>query len=68
MQTRKWTDKDGQDRYSTEVVLARFRGEIIMLDSKLETEQGASGHAPPATQAATPGDLDDEIPFSPMRD
>jgi single-strand DNA-binding protein len=32
--TRKWQDKDGQDRYSTEVVLNRFRGELTMLDGR----------------------------------
>ena len=32
LQTRKWTDKEGQERYSTEVVLQRFRGELTMLD------------------------------------
>jgi single-strand DNA-binding protein len=32
LQTRKWTDNSGQDRYSTEVVLQRFRGELTMLD------------------------------------
>ena len=32
LQTRKWTDQQGQDRYSTEVVLQRFRGELTMLD------------------------------------
>src|ERR1700735_4620748 len=31
LQTRKWTDKDGAERYSTEVVLQRFRGELVML-------------------------------------
>jgi single-strand DNA-binding protein len=32
LQTRKWTDNQGQERYSTEVVLQRFRGELTMLD------------------------------------
>jgi single-strand DNA-binding protein len=32
LQTRKWTDQQGQERYSTEVVLQRFRGELTMLD------------------------------------
>ncbi|HXP30920.1 MAG TPA: single-stranded DNA-binding protein [Stellaceae bacterium] len=32
LQTRKWTDNSGQERYSTEVVLQRFRGELTMLD------------------------------------
>ena len=33
LQTRKWTDQNNQERYSTEVVLQRFRGELTMLDS-----------------------------------
>ena len=32
LQTRKWTDQGGQERYSTEIVLQRFRGELTMLD------------------------------------
>lgn len=34
LQTRKWTDKEGQERYTTEIVLQRFRGELVMLDSR----------------------------------
>jgi single-strand DNA-binding protein len=34
LQTRKWTDKDGQERYSTEVVLQKFRGELTMLGGR----------------------------------
>ena len=34
LQTRKWTDQSGQERYTTEVVLQRFRGELTMLDSR----------------------------------
>jgi single-strand DNA-binding protein len=36
LQTRKWQDQSGQDRYSTEVVLQKYRGELQMLDSKGE--------------------------------
>ena len=39
IQTRKWTDQSGADRYSTEVVLQRFRGELVLLDSR----EGGSG-------------------------
>lgn len=53
LQTRKWTNKDGQDRYTTEVVLQRFRGELVMLGDKGERQV--------AVKAAA--DLDDEIPF-----
>lgn len=34
LQTRKWTDKDGAEKYTTEVVLQRFRGELTMLDGR----------------------------------
>src|ERR1700675_4603285 len=34
LQTRKYTDKDGAEKYSTEVVLQRFRGELVMLDTR----------------------------------
>jgi len=70
LQTRKWTDQSGVEKYTTEVVLQNFRGELTMLDTRGggETagpggyEEGASagfGGAP----APAGGDLDDEIPF-----
>src|SRR5579859_1677464 len=34
LQTRKWTDNTGQERYTTEVVLQKFRGELTMLDGR----------------------------------
>jgi single-strand DNA-binding protein len=36
IQTRKWTDQSGQEKYSTEVVLQKFRGELTMLDGRGE--------------------------------
>jgi len=51
---RKWTDQQGQDKYSTEIVLNRFRGDLQMLDSK----GGGEERREPA-----PADLDDEVPF-----
>ncbi|WP_341701937.1 single-stranded DNA-binding protein [Ferrovibrio sp.] len=42
LQTRKWTDKDGQEKYTTEVVLQRFRGELTMLDGRGEGGGGGS--------------------------
>ena len=42
IQTRKWTDQSGNDRYTTEIVLQRFRGELVLLDSR---EGGAGGGA-----------------------
>ncbi len=43
LQTRKWTDQQGQDRYSTEVVLQRFRGELTMLDGARGGEPDSAG-------------------------
>src|SRR5712671_7024186 len=36
LQTRKYTDKDGAEKYSTEIVLQKFRGELVMLDGRSE--------------------------------
>jgi len=44
LQTRKWTDKDGQEKYSTEVVLQNFRGELTMLDGRNGGEGGSGGN------------------------
>ena len=64
LQTRKWTDKDGIEKYSTEVVLQRFRGELVMLDTKGEGGGGAriSG-ASDAPASFERSEMDDEIPF-----
>jgi single-strand DNA-binding protein len=43
LQTRKWTDQQGQERYSTEVVLQRFRGELTMLDGRSGGGDGGGG-------------------------
>jgi len=60
LQTRKWQDQSGNDRYSTEVVLPAYRGEIKMIGPK-----GDNGGDAPANDAPrpAPADLDDEIPF-----
>ncbi|MGB0572147.1 MAG: single-stranded DNA-binding protein [Alphaproteobacteria bacterium] len=74
LQTRKWTDQSGQEKYTTEVVLQRFRGEMVMLDSRGGGGGGGYDSAPahdqqPAMAAGGGGglgggdDLDDEIPF-----
>lgn len=39
LQTRKWQDQNGNDRYTTEIVLQKFRGELVLLDSR----EGGSG-------------------------
>ena len=43
LQTRKWTDKDGAEKYSTEVVLQNFRGELTMLDGRSGGGSGGFG-------------------------
>ena len=40
LQTRKWQDQSGQDKYSTEVVLQKFRGELQMLDARGQGGEG----------------------------
>ena len=74
IQTRKWTDQSGNDRYTTEVVLQRFRGELVLLDpagggggrgafndefDDAPASRGASRPQP----AAFDSDLDDDVPF-----
>ena len=70
LQTRKWTDQQsGQDKYTTEVVLQRYRGELTLLGSKPDnqinneynkSEIDQSSESPVSNIAS---DLDDEIPF-----
>ena len=76
LQTRKYTDKDGVEKYSTEVVLQGFNSQLTMLDSRRDGGGGAdasedsfgSQGAMPARKPAMAGagkrgDMDDEIPF-----
>ncbi len=75
LQTRKWTDNTGAEKYTTEVVLQRFRGDLTMLDSRGGGGGGMGGGAPddmgPSSgggmgggrPSGGGGDLDDEIPF-----
>jgi single-strand DNA-binding protein len=69
LQTRKWTDQQGAEKYTTEVVLQRFRGELQMLDTRSgggdydEQYGGSPSAAPSSAPAGPPDDLDDEIPF-----
>jgi single-strand DNA-binding protein len=43
LQTRKWTDQQGQERYTTEVVIGRFNGQLTMLDGRGGSESGGFG-------------------------
>ena len=71
LQTRKWTDNSGVEKYTTEVVLQRFRGELTMLDAKGEggsssmgATEGPDEDAPRMSGPPRKGaELDDEIPF-----
>jgi single-strand DNA-binding protein len=66
LQTRKYTDKDGAEKYSTEIVLQKYRGELTMLDGRGDSDRSDR----PAMAGASEGgrsferaELDDEIPF-----
>lgn len=64
LKTRKWSDQNGQDRYSTEIVLRKFDGKIILLGNRQEQE--APNHSQTSVSVSSQpvaDDLDDEIPF-----
>lgn len=61
LQTRKWTDQSGIEKYSTEVVLQNFGGTLVMLN-KVERDEESATPAPRQT-AASPLLDDDTIPF-----
>ena len=78
LQTRKWQDKDGQDRYTTEVVLQNYEGNLTMLDGRGDNQGGGFGGGQSSGGdfgqsgpsgggfgggAPSGGDIDDEIPF-----
>ena len=77
LQTRKWQDQSGQDRYSTEVVLQGFNGTLTMLDGRGEGGGGGGGMSSGSDQGgyggggggggggsrSPAGEIDDEIPF-----
>jgi single-strand DNA-binding protein len=54
LQSRKWVEQGGQERYTTEIVLGQYRGELTMLDGGKPREPAMSGAV---------NDLDDAIPF-----
>ena len=76
LETRKWTDQSGQEKYTTEIVLRPFRGELTMLDSRNDAgggnfgggndmgqSQSSGGSAQSQQQAPVMDDFEDEIPF-----
>jgi single-strand DNA-binding protein len=62
LQTRKWQDQSGNERYSTEVVLARFRGELTLIGGKGEAGDAPANDGPRRLPSKAPADFD-EIPF-----
>lgn len=65
LKTRKWVDQAGTERYTTEVVLSGFNGQLIMLGSPNGASRGERVPASRTPEPASAGgaDLDDEIPF-----
>lgn len=66
LETRKWTDQSGVDKYSTEVVLRPYKSELTMLDSRNEQNSGSTfnDYQPKNNQSQIVDELeDDEIPF-----
>ena len=67
IQTRKWEDQTGNDRYSTEIVMQGFGSQLVMLDDKPKDDGEQQREAPPPAQQPEGGriPLDDEIPWAP---
>ena len=78
LQTRKWTDQSGVEKYTTEIVLQRYRGELTMLGGRSDNQGGGypdsipsqssnqgAGQAQQQASVAPPmgNDLDDDVPF-----
>tara|TARA_R110000772_G_scaffold146728_1_gene257074 strand:+ start:126 stop:563 length:438 start_codon:yes stop_codon:yes gene_type:complete len=63
LQTRKWQDQSGADRYSTEIVLQGFDGTLTMLDGKPQGDDRREGGGGQGGQQQDRYELDDEVPF-----
>lgn len=61
--TRKWADRDGVERYTTEVVVGGYSGGIRLLDSAARDGAGRSAAAPASEPQPSPEDFDDDVPF-----
>ncbi|SIP74795.1 Single-stranded DNA-binding protein (fragment) [Xenorhabdus innexi] len=75
MQTRKWQDQQGQDRYTTEIVVNPIGGTMQMLGNRQGGQQGQQSHSgqawkspqqPQQPQQEPPMDFDDDLPFAPV--
>ena len=74
LETRKWQDQSGQDRYTTEVVLRPYNGTLTLLDGRRDGDGGGSGGDYDGGSGGGSGygsggrpssDIDNEIPFAP---
>jgi len=73
LETRKWQDQSGQDRYTTEIGLRPYRGELTLLDGRSDSSGGGYGgdqggydsgsSSGGSFGSSAPSDMDDEIPF-----
>jgi len=72
LQTRKWTDNSGVDRYSTEIIIGRFRGDILLLDSRPDVAESTDALEDKPVEVkleqktfdpSKPTAEDDDIPF-----
>ncbi|MDR2412112.1 MAG: single-stranded DNA-binding protein [Holosporales bacterium] len=71
LQTRRWQDANGVERYTTEIIVARYRGELTILDGRSTTspggtERGGSNSSAPTDNGTVEeplADFDDDIPF-----
>ncbi|XVN42833.1 MAG: single-stranded DNA-binding protein [Candidatus Rickettsia vulgarisii] len=65
LQTRKWVDNSGQEKYTTEIVLQNFNSQFILLDSKAPGARSSDTFSQKASTSNSfdHSDLDDEIPF-----
>ena len=66
LETRKWTDQSGQEKYMTEVVLRPYNGVLVMLDGKSQdstTTQNSASNPAPVSDSDGCLDDDSEIPF-----
>jgi single-strand DNA-binding protein len=64
LQTRKWTDTNNIERYTTEVLISRFRGELTMLDSRSSgSENTGDSDLSSAPLPSNFDELNDEVPF-----
>ncbi len=63
MQTRKWQDQSGNDKYSTEITLQKYRGELTLLGSKKNADDNQGGDNYSGNSSGGAADMGGDIPF-----